>query len=238
MQPDGHGMPPVLHPQVIIQRLDQLVHAGFGGAVAEPTAAGVVADGADARGHDGEDGGVAEALFGGELGGFPREEGHEVFGQDHGGQQVELEGCQRGVVGDFFRRPFGDQHPRREDGEAEVRAFVALAVVVPRRAVRRQGADGGFALHVAVLHVEARVLVAGDAVEQAGFRAGEVGARGGYDGEGGGVEEVLDEGEADSAGGGGYECPCHGGGGDGGGEGRGGLSLVRASSLSAREVDN
>lgn len=194
MQAHGHGVRAVLHAQMVVQRLDELVDARFRGAVAEPAAARVVADGADARGHERQDRGVVQAVFGRQLGRFPREEGRQVFGQHHGGEEVELQRREGGVVGDLLRGALRDQHAGEEEAEPQVRALVARSVVVSLFAVGGEIGDGGFGLDVAVLHVESLVVLRRDAFEEARGGAGDVGAGGCDDWDGGCLQEMLDEG--------------------------------------------
>ena len=207
MQADAHRPGARLQLQHDVEALDQLVHAGLGRAVAVPAAARVVGDAADARGHEGHDGGGAvQAVDGVEHDGFLLgEERAEVLQEHHGREEVEFERRERGGVGDFVGRAFGDEHARDEEGEAQVRGGVGLgAVVVAGAAVGGGGGDGGLGVEVEGLDVEAGGLrgAQGEGVEDAGFGAGEVGAGGRDDGEGRGrgAEEVPGQGEADAAG--------------------------------------
>ena len=156
----------------------------------------VIGDASDAGRHKGHDGGMSvEAVDGLEVGFFSGEEGGKVLHEEHGGEEVELEGGEGSVSVDLVGGALRDKHAGDEEGEAQVGGWGAGAVIVAVGAVCGAVGDGGLGGEVEGLDIEAGGVGGreGEGVEDAGFGAGEVGAGGGDDGEGRGRggEEVA-----------------------------------------------
>jgi hypothetical protein len=103
-----------------------------------------------------------------------------VLHEHQGREEVELQCCEGGVVGDLVGWAPGNEHTWHKEAEAQMGILGLGAVVVSVFAVGGCVGDGRFAVEVDVLDVEARGVGRGEVetVEDASFGAGGIGAGG------------------------------------------------------------